>query len=299
MARVLATGLVERAAGVLLLPRRAAGLIHRTMSIRVEALHRYPVKGLSPEPLARAVLRAGAYFPGDRLFAVENGPSGFDPAAPRHQPKIRYLMLMRDEALARLESRYDDETGEIAIREGGVECLRANVAGEEGRLALASFLTEYLAREAPGSLRGEPRLLTAPEGHRFTDSATGFVSIVNLASVEALGDMVGAPVDPLRFRANLHVSGLAPWGEFDLVGKELLAPSGLVLCVLEPIVRCAATNVDPRTGLRDMEIPQTLMRRLGHMDCGVYAQIVAGGSLSPGARLVVRSSGEGRALPFG
>ncbi len=35
------------------------------------------------------------------MFAVENtGPSGFNPAAPEHQPKIKYLMLMRNEALA-------------------------------------------------------------------------------------------------------------------------------------------------------------------------------------------------------
>ena len=43
--------------------------------------------------------QAGAYFPGDRLFAIENGPSGFDSAAPVHQPKIKYLMLMRHERL--------------------------------------------------------------------------------------------------------------------------------------------------------------------------------------------------------
>ena len=67
---------------------------------QVQSIYRYPVKGLSPERLARAELRAGEYFPGDRLFAVENGPSGFDPADPQHQPKIKYLMLLRNERLA-------------------------------------------------------------------------------------------------------------------------------------------------------------------------------------------------------
>lgn len=267
--------------------------------MRVEALHRYPVKGLSPEPLARALLSAGKYFPGDRLFAIENGPSGFDPAAPRHQPKIRYLMLMRDEALARLDTRYDDETDEIVIREGGAERVRARAGREDGRRALADFFAAYMNREAPGALRGEPALLTAPEGYRFTDSTRGYVSIINLASVAAIEDMVGAPVDPLRFRGNIHVSDLPAWGEFDLVGKELRAPSGLVLKVTQPIVRCAATNVDPGTGLRDMEIPQTLMRRLGHMDCGVYAKIVADGALAPGVRMALADDSNGRALPFG
>ena len=45
----------------------------------------------------------------------------------------------------------------------------------------------------PDSLRGEPQLLTAPEGFRFTDSRSGFVSLINLASVADLEKKLGAP----------------------------------------------------------------------------------------------------------
>ena len=51
------------------------------MELHVASLYRYPVKGLSPERVSRAGLLEGGYFPGDRLYAVENGPSGFDPHA--------------------------------------------------------------------------------------------------------------------------------------------------------------------------------------------------------------------------
>ncbi|WP_204280698.1 MOSC N-terminal beta barrel domain-containing protein, partial [Serratia marcescens] len=71
------------------------------MTARIAALYRYPVKGLSAEPLAEATLTAGGHFPGDRLFAIENGPSGFDPAAPEHQPKTKFLVLARLAALAK------------------------------------------------------------------------------------------------------------------------------------------------------------------------------------------------------
>ncbi|MFM9152376.1 MAG: hypothetical protein ACKOPC_02005, partial [Methylocystis sp.] len=70
----------------------------------LDSLYRYPVKGLSPEPLMSVELIESAYFPGDRLFALENGPSGFDPEAPVHQPKIKFLMLMKNDALAKLKS---------------------------------------------------------------------------------------------------------------------------------------------------------------------------------------------------
>ncbi len=247
-------------------------------ALTVTALHRYPVKGLSPEPLTTAALTAGGYFPGDRLFAVENGPSGFDPASPVHQPKIKYLMLMRNEDLARLTTRFDDASGVLTIHEGDREALRGDLAPREGRLAIEAFFRRYLPKE----LRGPPKVLAAPDGYRFTDSRSGYVSLINLASVAAVEDMVGAPVDPLRFRGNLHVTGLPAFAELDLVGSELVTEGGLRLKVTKRIVRCAATNVDPVTGARDLAIPEALQKTLGHADCGIYAEVVVGGEVRKG-----------------
>lgn len=246
--------------------------------MRIETLYRYPVKGLSPERVKRADLLADGYFPGDRLFAIENGPSGFDPAEPVHQPKIKYLMLMRNESLARLKTRYDDTTGNLVIHEGGQEVLRAATANDDGRTAITRFFAGFM----PEELRGEPKLLTAPSTYRFTDSRSGFVSIINLASVADLEGRLGRPVDPLRFRGNLMVSGLAPWAENDLVGRDIAGPDGLRLQVIKRIERCAATNVDPETGERDMQIPKALMLHYGHVDCGIYCRVIAGGSLGEG-----------------
>src|SRR5215212_591067 len=164
--------------------------------MRIASLHRYPVKGLSPERLSEAALAAGQYFPGDRVFAIENGPSGFDPAAPEHQPKIKFLMLMRHERLARLRTRFEDAAGELVIEEGRGEVARGELASPQGRLSLEAFFRRYM----PADLRGPPKILTSPDGFRFTDSGRGFVSLINHASVNALENVIGAPVDPLRFR---------------------------------------------------------------------------------------------------
>jgi len=51
------------------------------------------------------------------------------------------------------------------------------------------------------------------------------------------------------------------------------------LKVVKRIVRCAAINVDPETAVRDLEIPAALMRRLGHADCGIYAEVIEGGTI--------------------
>jgi uncharacterized protein YcbX len=251
------------------------------MSIRIASLQRYPVKGLSPEPLNEAILTIGGYFPGDRLFAIENGPAGFDPDNPAHQPKIKFLMLMRNESLARLKTRYLDRITTLFIEDGGREVARGDLSTREGRLAIEAFFRRFMSKE----LRGPPKVLTAPKDFRFTDSRRGYVSLINLASVRTLENVVGAPVDPLRFRGNVHIDGLAPWAELDLVGQVLTTASGVRLKVTKRIERCAATNVDPDTGIRDLQIPRSLMDAYGHVDCGIYAEVLTGGALRSGESL--------------
>ena len=74
----------------------------------ITGLYRYPVKGLTPEPLETVALRPGQTLPADRRYAIENGPSGFDPGRPGWLPKICFLMLQRDEWLAALQAHFDE-----------------------------------------------------------------------------------------------------------------------------------------------------------------------------------------------
>src|SRR5207249_9045997 len=121
-------------------------------SPKIHAIYRYPIKGLSPEPLARTTLAVAETLPGDRLYAIENGPSGFDPAAPRHQPKQRYLMLMRNERLARLRTRFHETSHTLVIETDGCEAVRGNLRTSEGRAEIERFFAVFCADE----LRGAP-----------------------------------------------------------------------------------------------------------------------------------------------
>jgi len=243
----------------------------------IQSIYRYPVKGLSPEPLQRVTLTAGQTVPCDRLYAIENGPSGFDPAAPRHQPKLRYLMLMRNERLAALRTRFDDASHALVIDYEGGEAARGDLRTADGRAAIERFFASFSADE----LRGPPKLLHA-DGFSFSDVAAKVVSIINLNSVADLENYVGAPIDPLRFRANLYVTGWPAWQELDMVGRTISIGDGVQAKIVKRIVRCAATNVDPTTGMRDLAIPDTLMKTFGHADCGIYAQVVMAGEIAVG-----------------
>jgi uncharacterized protein YcbX len=243
---------------------------------QIASLYRYPVKGLSPEALQRTRLAPGATVPSDRLYAIENGPSGFDPAAPAYFPKQRFLMLMRNERLAALRTHFDDASDTLTISYDGREAARGDLRTPEGRAAIEAFFARYSADE----LRGPPKVLHGAN-HSFSDVARKVVSIINLNSVQAAEDVIGAPVDPLRFRANLYVEGWPAWHEFDLLEQDLTIGDAR-LKVVKRIVRCAATNVDPQTGARDLTIPPTLMQNFGHMDCGVYAEVIEGGEIGVG-----------------
>ena len=88
-------------------------------------------------------------------------------------------------------------------------------------------------------------------------------------------------MDPIRFRANLTVTGAERWEERDWIGGDL-AIGEARLRVEEPIERCAATNVDPDTATRDMNISMVLERGFGHVEFGVYTRVTLPGKIRPG-----------------
>lgn len=242
----------------------------------VTALYRYPVKGLTPEKLDHVTLTPGETVPFDRVYAIENGPGRFNPDEPKHLPKINFLMLMRNERLATLETRFDTETETLTILRDGRQVARGQLSTKLGRTMIEQFLAAYMKSD----LRGAPHIVAAA-GHSFSDVAKKCVHIVNMASVRELERIAGRKVDSLRFRPNIILDGLPPWAEFGWVGRDIAVGSAR-LNVFTRTERCAATDVDPATAQRDMSIPALLRRTYGHTDFGVYATVSDGGTLCRG-----------------
>jgi uncharacterized protein YcbX len=246
------------------------------MAGRIQSLWRYPVKGFTPERLDTATLTAGAYFPCDRIFAVEDGPSGFDPADPKFVSKQKFTVLAKIAAVARARTAYDETTGQFSVEVEDRPALRADLNIADGRQALCDWLTDVLGDEARGPLK----VVQAP-GHRFTDHPLGYVSIVNLASVRDLEAQIGRPIDPLRFRANLYVEGWPAWIEADAKDASITLGDATA-SAFSPIKRCVATHVNPATGERDMDLVRAIFDHRGDMDCGLYVSVTQGGVLRAG-----------------
>ena len=122
------------------------------------------------------------------------------------------------------------------------------------------------------------------EGHSFSNVAAKVVSVINLAWVAAIGTAVGARSIRCVFAPICTSRAGRPGTSSTCSGSEI-AIGDARLKVTKRILRCAATNVDPDTGIRDLAIPETLMQTYDHADCGVYAQVIAGGEVAPGRRI--------------
>jgi uncharacterized protein YcbX len=260
------------------------------MEAAIAAIYRYPVKGLSAEPLDRVGLSVGQCLPEDRRFAIALASTKFDPARPQWLSKTHFIMLMRDETLARLNTSFAASSGELTIAEAGRTVLRASLTKPDGCRDIARFFDDFLGGIVAGPLR-----VVEAGGHAFADarpkpnaSTDKYISLINLASIRDLEAKIGAAVDPIRFRANVYFDGPPAWRELDWMEREITFGSlggGARLRVIAPITRCAATEVNPATAERDIAMVQELMRHFGHNLMGIYAEVMGGGDIAVGDHL--------------
>lgn len=230
----------------------------------VVSLHRYPIKGFQGETLSNVSLVYGEGVPGDRVAGITRGGVAKG-AAPFHQ-------LTTNESL--VHYRPGENAGTLTLHE-------RKPGANSDLLSDAVRLREIFGEQA-SVIRREDRL-----GHwDFDDS---MLSIINLATVEALSAKMGVPVDPMRFRGNIYIEA-EPFSEFDWLGRGVQF-GATCLSIIRPIKRCRATSVNPQTGEVDFNTPAQLNRHFGHMYCGVYAQVEQGGTLFPGDTVLATQQG--------
>ncbi|MEM7687468.1 MAG: MOSC domain-containing protein [Pseudomonadota bacterium] len=251
---------------------------------RISAIYRYPIKGLSGEAHESFKLVANEGMAGDRSIAIARKPNTFDHDNPDGVAKNHFLMLMRDAKLAELDSKITGEDDELILCQDGTELLRAPLRSVDGQQAIEAFFNDFLDEESLSPV------LVQFEHYKFTDinrisaEKMNAISLINLASVRALEEAIGQPVDPLRFRANIYFDGRPAWKEFDWLDGSITLGTARANIVMRT-GRCAATQVNPATAERDLDIPRLLRKNFGHSDMGVYAEISHSGVVAIGDRI--------------
>ncbi len=243
--------------------------------ISVSRIYRYPIKGLSAQTLSTVVLETDRPFPHDRIFALARPGAPIDKDEPKWAKKGLFVMLMLDEGLARVSTDLDLDSLRLNVKQGSHQVTTGRLTDEADRAKLEQFFWRLLP-----TLPAPPILVRSVGGH-FMDKPDNVISLINLATVRSLEEKWGVEIDPLRFRANIYIDGAKPWEEFDWVGSDIKI-GNVVFAVDRKNGRCGATNVNPSSGRRDLDIPSSLRASFGHKNLGIYLIVRDGGELSVG-----------------
>jgi len=237
------------------------------------ALWRHPIKGLGREALTSIDLKANAPMPMDRAWALlHDAAEQID----TWQPRRSFLVVASGPKLAQVTAQSDGDN--IVLCHPDLPDLTVNPA--TGTDALVAWVKPIWPDDRPKPTR----LVKAPP-QGMADNGEAQVAILNRASLRALSERVGQDLVETRFRGNLIVDNIPPWGEFDWVGKRITIGE-VAFDVTERIERCRATEANPATGLRDANTLRALEDGWGHRDFGVYATVATSGRLQIGDTVI-------------
>ena len=246
------------------------------MTLRVTHLWRHPIKGCGVEAVERSELVAGAAMPWDRVWAVAHDGARIQQGADGWASCANFARGARTAELMAIRAVTDEAAGQVTLSHPRRPEITVDPddAGDAARLV--AWLTPLC-----DPARALPAFVARAGARGMTDSDFPSIAVLNRASLAALAERLGRPLAMERFRGNVWLEGLAPWGEFDLVGRDLRV-GGALLRVRERITRCKATTVNPETGRSDADTLGGLQAGWGHQDFGVYAEVVEGGTVAVG-----------------
>lgn len=250
----------------------------------IESVWRYPVKSMAGERLPEAYMGFSGVY-GDRCYAFKNTAArkGF----PYLNANVQQRML-----LYRPQFRHPSRAARPPnLAEAMSIAPGANPANAEaGDLALevATPSGAVVAIDDPSliemlaeGLRGENRLMLVRSDRALTDCRP--VSLISLQTVRQIGEELGGPLDPRRFRDNIYLDLASGHGfaEDEWVGRKLRLGSRAVVAVLERDPRCKMISLNPETGEHNPEILRHVARA-HETFAGVYCAVLVEGIVSEG-----------------
>ncbi|RAY11057.1 MOSC domain-containing protein [Actinomadura craniellae] len=238
-------------------------------TITVAELTAYPLKGAAGTSLTAAGLTP-AGFRHDREFMLVRPDRRH--LSQREVPRLATLEPARDEAKLTVHAPgevtplvhevVDGPPLDVTVH--GRPC-RGTDQGDEA----AGWFSAFLGRPCRLVRFTGTRPTTRRDGTlRFADGYP--LSVLSRASLDDLNGRLAEPVPMDRFRPNLVLSGLDPYGED---GITTLRVGTAVIDLVAPCARCIVTTVDQRTGEQTRRDPlRTLARyrtRAFEGGCGV------------------------------
>ncbi len=246
------------------------------MTLSLAQIWRYPIKAIGAEALDQVTLTKGKPLPLDRAWALLE--QGGDDAQGWRSCR-NFLRGAKGPSLMAIMARVDGDT--VHLTHPDLPELTIPLSG-----SATDALINWITPIYPATRKAPAALVKSPE-EGMADVPFASVSVMNTASLSAISDKVGRDMDARRFRGNIWLDGLAPWAEFDLLGKTLVM-GDTELKVVEPITRCRATEANPANGIRDVDTLTVLRQNWGHTDFGMNTKVMHGGTIAVGDTVVIQ-----------
>jgi uncharacterized protein len=220
--------------------------------ITIAALFTYPVKSCRGTAHDSVLLEeAGLAHDREWMFVTPGG---------------RFLTQREEPRLARVFASLQRDELRLSAEGAGEVCVPLDFAGPRGEVTVwrdrvsafdqgdepAAWISSLLGRDArlvrfdPAARRRcDPAWTAGAEAHsRFSDGYP--LMVISRASLDDLNSRLSAPLPMDRFRPNLVLDGLPPYGEDEV--RELIA-QGIRLRVVKPCTRCSITTTDQAVGV--------------------------------------------------
>lgn len=251
------------------------------MSMTLQRLMTYPLKGFPGTALAEVDLQIGYGLPQDRRFAITHGLAPEPEQLEQTWVECRHFVrLTINPGLVLFQTRFDSASGNLHLQtEQDPGCTLALNTPDQHPIFNRFLQTRF------GSATQNPvRLVERHGGLGYWDLEDAPISILNLASLRALEPYAGNFLHPDRFRANLELDGLPAWEELSWIG-QCIEIDGVLLRITAPIERCSAPGINPLNGKADIPVTRLLQQHFGHPYCGVYAKVERAGLIRIGSTI--------------
>ena len=252
------------------------------MDFKVTSIATYPIKGFAGITHDRMTVEKGGLLPGDRQFAISSGTEQSTQVSTQTWlKKAHFLQTMKHAELAAFDVSFNAQTLHLILHDQ----LSQNIIFDgylndaHDSAMLCEMVAKHVGHEAM------PRLFHLQDGAGMTDTKTPYVAFGNQASLTDFAEKAGIDDDARRYRLNVMLSGGGAFAENELIGKQVRIGTA-EFEFIEPVGRCDAIEVDPKTAQRQKGLVRQLAQSYGAADMGVFATVTKSGDFGTGDRLM-------------
>ena len=249
------------------------------MNATVNHLYIYPVKGLPGVAQEEVEVQPGRGLNSDRRFALSKIPVSEqdDLLLQKWQPWETCYVLKQNICLAKLKMiSYDTESTQLQLALNG-KVWSGSLGSDYDQRSLAEFIAT--------SLHIKASILDSKMMPLWDWGLQAPLSLINLNSIRTIAKHLEMALDQRRFRCNIMIDGLEPWLEHSWpVGSQFeIGSCGLE--VIREIPRCSTTRINPETAINDANVPATILKMVGHTNCGLGIRVVSEGLIRIGDQI--------------